>query len=383
MVIEEIIMANGTAVLISVILLICRLMVRHKPTIVDRVFTILVIIGISCAILETVSFLVDGKLNTALRVINIISNTLLYFGNATVSVLWTFYVDSQVNRNKKKSKALYIPMLVIWACLIISLIFNFFFGFLFTIDANNVYARQPAGYIFYVFLMASFVISIIMYIRSRVIHGQAQFFPIWMFLTPVILGCVIQAVWYGISSAWLGCAVGLLGIYVNLQSKQSHVDSLTNLYNRAYIEHKLIVARESKHYVYSGIMLDIDYFKSTNDKYGHSVGDKALIDASNILLSACDRQSLPFRFAGDEFVILVRVPATQKDQLEEKTLDVIKRVNGAADIFNVNANAPYKIVFSIGYAMYDLKENDDMFFHHMDDAMYMMKRKHHKEKSLQ
>lgn len=379
MVIEEIVIANSSAVIILLILVFSRLMTRRKPHWSDRLFSILIYIGISCALLETISFLVDGQKGGFFHVINVLSNSLLYACNASVSVLWLLYVDNAINRNRKTPRSVYIVMSAIWGTLILSLIFNIFFGFLFRVDSYNVYHREPAGYIFYAFLILSFIISIFMYIRSRFVHGEAQFFPIWMFLTPVVIACIIQAIWYGIATAWLGCAIGLTGIYVNMQSKMSHVDSLTNLYNRAYVEHKLILARASKRHVYSGVMLDIDYFKNINDKYGHSVGDEALADAANILLTACDRNSLPFRFAGDEFIILVKLPISQKDELEAKTLELIDRVNKEAEKYNASKDNDYKIVFSIGYSIYNPNENEDIFFHRMDEEMYKQKRKHHSE----
>ena len=379
MFLEEIIVANSTAVVLCLILLISRWLTRRVARVENKIFTWIIYIGIAAAIFETFSFVVDGKAEPALRVFNILANSLLYFCTATVSILWLWYADLHLNPGVKRSKALYFPMFIVWAILVTSLVFNAFFGFLFTVDENNVYARQPAGYAFYVLLFASFIITIVMYIRTRVVHGKSQFFPIWMFLSPIIITCIIQALWYGISLAWLGCGVGLVGIYLNFQSKQSLVDNLTNLYNRNYIEHKLVVARFSDRYVYSGIMLDIDRFKEINDTYGHSVGDEALRKASLMLLNCTDRDSMAFRFAGDEFIILVRVPASRATDLEAKTIEVEERVRKETEIFNSDPNNTYKIVFSMGHATYNTHYDDDLFFHNMDNAMYKEKQIHHQE----
>lgn len=378
MIIEEILVANGAAVLILVILLISRYMARRYYRPEDKLFTATIFIGIGASIFEAISFLVDGK--PELYAVNMITNTLLYACTATVSLLWVMYVDSHFNRNFKLFKKLYIPFIAIWGCLLITLVFNAFFGFYFKIDANSVYSRELPGYLFYAFLIASFIVTIIIYIKHRISHGEAQFFPIWMFLSPIVLMCVFQMIWYGISTAWLGCAIGIVGIHVNMQSKFSFVDTLTNLYNRAYIEHKLIAARESQRYVISGIMLDVDYFKEINDNYGHSVGDNALIDAAGIMLNATDRNSLPFRFAGDEFIILVKVPVNKADELEARTIEVEERVRQEAEKFNNSGKAPYKLIFSIGHAMYDKNAEDDEFFRKMDEKMYLEKQEHHQRR---
>ena len=378
MVLEEILVANIASVVILIILLISRKMAKRKPRLEDKLFTTLIFIGIFAAIFETLSFVIDGMKGPGLRELNIVANSLLYACTTTVSVVWVIYVDVHLSRNTKKFKIFYWPFCIVWVILIFGLVFNGFFEFFFVVDANNVYAREALGYIFFAFPFLSFFFTIFYSIRFRIKHGEAQFFPIWMFLTPIFAGCITQAVLYGISLAWLGCAIGLIGIHINLQSRFAFVDSLTNLYNRAYIEHKLMVARYSNRYMYSGIMVDVDYFKDINDKYGHSVGDEALIEATNILINATDRNSLAFRFAGDEFIILVRVPANKKNELLTNTIAVEERVREETKKFNESGKKPYILNFSLGHAVYNTNYGDDVFFHNMDIEMYREKNIHHK-----
>ena len=356
---------------------LCRFMARRYAQTDDRVLTVFVYIGLACTVFELFSFLVDGQPNEFLRAGNILCNTSIYGGTATISVLWVWYVELSLNKDVKKMKPLFFPLFIIWVILIVALVVNIFVPFLFTIDEANVYHREPLGYIYYVFLIASFVISIVEYIRFRVNHGDSRFFPIWMFLVPVIAACIVQAVFYGIACAWLGCAVGLIAIYLNIQSKRSLVDSLTGLYNRAYIEHHLVVARSNSLYVYSGIMLDVDYFKEINDTHGHSIGDRALIDAANMLLSVADRHASVFRFAGDEFIMLVKVPSSRKEELEQITKYIEDKIRIKAANFNAISDKPYKIIFSLGHAFFDPNEEEDAFFRKMDLAMYKEKQLHH------
>ena len=378
MFIEEIIVANVTSVILLIILLISRFMTRRYRRKEDFLFSALIYIGIAAAILELTSFLIDGKGGQALRVVNILANTLLYSCTATVSVFWVWYVDATLNRDTKRIKTIFLPMVIGWGILILSLIPNAFLGYLFSVSADNVYERQPGSYAFYAFLAFSLIISIVLYIVFRVKHGRAQFFPIWMFLTTLVVFVAVQAVWYGISLSWLGCAIGLTGIYINIQSKFSLVDGLTGLYNRAYIEHKLLSARISQRYKYAGIMLDIDYFKEINDTHGHSVGDEALREAAKILINATDRDSLAFRFAGDEFIVLVRA-LESKENAEVKVKEMEERILAETEKFNQSGEKPYQIVFSMGHAIYDSSQEDDDFFHKMDEEMYKQKQIHHKE----
>ena len=375
--IQEILVANGISLVLLFILIICRHMTRRTRRTAEHVFTALIIINIVCSIAEPFSFLVDGVDVGVLWILNFAANTVLYGCTATVSVLWVWYVALSLSHDRKRPLRVVVPMMAIWGLLISALVGNIFGGYFFSIDANNVYHREPLGYIFYAFLFSSYIISLILYYRFRIIHGKAQFFPIWMFLFPLLLGCGIQMLFYGISVAWTSCAIGLTGIYVNLQSKQSLVDDLTGVYNRAYLEHKLIMARRSARYVYSGIMLDIDDFKQVNDTFGHSIGDTALADAAKLLINITDRYTQVFRFAGDEFIVFIRLPAARAAEQEAVTRAVEERIRNESDAFNAAGEAPYTISFSMGHAVYDPTQADDAFFHAMDDAMYREKQRHH------
>ena len=83
-------------------------------------------------------------------------------------------------------------------------------------------------------------------------------------------------------------------------------DQLTGLYNRRYLMD--VIQQEiqrSKRYktTLSVIMIDIDFFKKVNDKYGHQIGDEVLVDVAKVILEnvrACD---IPTRFGGEEFLL--------------------------------------------------------------------------------
>jgi len=372
----EILVANGASILLLVILLICRYMSGRNRRIADRVFSAIIFCAILGTFLETVTFLMDGNGGTFLRALNFAGNTLLYGCSVTAATLWVWYVDLTLYRDVKRLKRAHLPIFISWALMIVLLVANLFGSFLFSIDADNVYARQPVGYVFYVHLIGAYVISVILYYRFRRSHGKTQFFPIWMFITPLFLSIIIQIPFYGISVSYLGCSIGLTGLYMNIQSKMSLVDVLTGLYNRAYIEHAMVRARHNRRFIYSGIMLDLDDFKLINDSFGHSVGDNALVDAARILMKAADRDSEVFRYAGDEFIILVKAPAGNPDELLNRTLAMEKNIADCADAFNSSHKASYKLVFSMGHAILGMGISDDEFFRIMDEEMYRDKQKH-------
>ena len=379
MIIEEIIMADCTGILLMLILLVSRYFVRRKQNVEDKFFYAMVLVGLFAGALELTAFLVDGKPGTFAKVVNILVNVLIYGCTTTLSVVWLWYVDSNLNHDTRRIRTVWLPYVIVYGVLMVLLVVNLFTGFFYVIDANNVYNRRPLGYIYYAFLFICFITTIIIYIKDRIVYGETKFFPIFTFLVPVILGCIIQAVWYGIATGWLGCAIGLTAIYLNIQSRFALVDHLTGLYNRSFIEHKLLVARrKSNRFIYGGIMLDIDCFKQINDTYGHSVGDEALRQVAKILVDASDNKNLIFRFAGDEFVILLRAPISEKAELEARMILLEKAIREEADAINNQKEALYKLEFSFGRAFFDASKDDDEFFRTMDLEMYKEKRKHHR-----
>lgn len=90
--------------------------------------------------------------------------------------------------------------------------------------------------------------------------------------------------------------------------RQARQDALTGLPNRRVFDETL--AREVARHLRSGhplclVVLDIDHFKTVNDRFSHSVGDQVLKEVAQLLLSACRDGDLPARLGGEEFALLL------------------------------------------------------------------------------
>ena len=90
-------------------------------------------------------------------------------------------------------------------------------------------------------------------------------------------------------------------------SKLALKDPHTGLYNRRYLketlEKELSLAKRHAQSL-SVLMMDIDYFKSINDAYGHTFGDLVLKQFAQTLKKAIRKYDIIFRFGGEEFVII-------------------------------------------------------------------------------
>ncbi|QLE85643.1 GGDEF domain-containing protein [Shewanella sp. Scap07] len=88
--------------------------------------------------------------------------------------------------------------------------------------------------------------------------------------------------------------------------KQASTDSLTKLANRHcfFDEGKALFSQSRQNSrPFSLVLVDLDFFKNINDKYGHPIGDKCLIGVTDTLRSLCREQDLCARIGGEEFVI--------------------------------------------------------------------------------
>jgi diguanylate cyclase (GGDEF)-like protein/PAS domain S-box-containing protein len=86
------------------------------------------------------------------------------------------------------------------------------------------------------------------------------------------------------------------------------IDPLTSLANRRYVETGLTTRFEELTrygWQFGIIMMDIDHFKSVNDRYGHDVGDKMLQMVSRTLLNSSRSSDIVGRWGGEEFVAVL------------------------------------------------------------------------------
>ena len=88
----------------------------------------------------------------------------------------------------------------------------------------------------------------------------------------------------------------------------SYTDDLTQLYNRRFLQQRLEeeMHRASRYALrLSCIMLDIDHFKSINDKHGHAAGDHVLREVAAIMKRHVRKSDLAIRYGGEEFMLIL------------------------------------------------------------------------------
>ena len=140
-------------------------------------------------------------------------------------------------------------------------------------------------------------------------------------------------------------------LLMNILKDSSLKDSLTGLYNRRYLDEFIDEIHDSDK-VLSILMLDVDYFKQINDKYGHDMGDKVLKGIADVLKSNIKGSDLAIRFGGEEFLIMLFniTPENAIKKANEIRIEFSKKVFKSAD-------ESFSKTLSIGLSHYPNQSN--------------------------
>ena len=146
---------------------------------------------------------------------------------------------------------------------------------------------------------------------------------------------------------WIGQMLVLLYVYMQSQRSSIYHDDLTHLNNRRLMIKQLSDRMKSEK-PWSLVMIDVDMFKKINDNYGHSEGDRALLEVASVLsLISREKGFSAYRYGGDEFAILT-------DLCDEKKLEEFcEMINTRLAEHNEEVAVPYVLQISSGYAIYD------------------------------
>ncbi|ABW19690.1 sensor domain-containing diguanylate cyclase [Alkaliphilus oremlandii] len=148
----------------------------------------------------------------------------------------------------------------------------------------------------------------------------------------------------------------------------SKYDGLTGLLNRRAFEsiyeeiYKIYRYSEDK---FSILMIDIDNFKSTNDQYGHQMGDKVLKNVAKCVCENVRSKDVIARYGGEEIIVIL------KDIGKERGKDIAERIRLSIENLSVDG---IKVTVSIGIATFGVDSyNKDNLIYLADKCLYEAK----------
>lgn len=126
---------------------------------------------------------------------------------------------------------------------------------------------------------------------------------------------------------------------------EANRDPLTGLYNRRFMDQKLLEkmeALQAEGRIFGLILCDIDNFKKVNDTFGHESGDDVLVNAGRVLMSSLRENDVVCRWGGEEFLIVI-------DGNRKVTQDVAERIRVMIeDMVVVSHGYTIKITMTFG-----------------------------------
>lgn len=103
-------------------------------------------------------------------------------------------------------------------------------------------------------------------------------------------------------------------------------DPLTGLWNRRHLTRTLqhLAPSDGEPRAFAVAMVDVDHFKSVNDRLGHAIGDSVLVEMAQVLVDEADDEDVIVRYGGEEIVIVM--PETSLDDAAERCEQIRARV---------------------------------------------------------
>lgn len=151
-------------------------------------------------------------------------------------------------------------------------------------------------------------------------------------------------------------------------------DYLTGLHNHRYFQqifNQELGRARRYHKVMSMIILDVDNFKSFNDRFGHAVGDKVLIAIGDIITRSLRKVDFAFRYGGEEFVIILPETSLENSVM---TADRLRQKIAEEAGPSVEESGGIPITVSAGVATYpDNGTSREDLFSLMDSFLYKAK----------
>lgn len=149
-------------------------------------------------------------------------------------------------------------------------------------------------------------------------------------------------------------------------------DPLTGLRNRHHLEdtlHTQMTQAMRNGKPLSCMMIDIDHFKSINDRFGHEAGDQVIKNVATIVQRAAHDGGLAFRFGGEEFLVLL--PGAGEAEAHACAQKIYNGVHALSLRYGLTEIGPVDV--SIGIASYPEHAQSDNLLRAADVALYRAK----------
>ncbi len=155
-----------------------------------------------------------------------------------------------------------------------------------------------------------------------------------------------------------------------LMTTMAKTDSLTGLYNHMSFHEFYDKAIDfgAQGHTFHLALLDIDHFKSVNDKFGHRIGDIVLARVAQVIREAIEPTDIAARYGGEEFAVLLF------EKNFEQAYSVMETVRERLASLHHEELHRKAVTISIGLRSFSRFDTKEAMFEAADDLLYQAKR---------
>ena len=322
--------------------------------------------------LDILWMLIEGQTFPGAIMCNRVINGIYLGAVVVMGGVWYLYVLEKLGY--RLTKKLLCIVLAPGAVFVVLNLLSIKTGWIFTISEDNHYVRGPLFFlqtiVALLILFASMVHILISCFTSHSRLSKQDTLKLLSFYIVPFAGSLAALPFAGMPGTWTCAAVSIILMYMDEQENAILRDSLTGLNNRkslapTFDSYSKMVTEGKNLYLF---MLDLNKFKEINDTYGHTTGDKALVDASGLISKSMENiQGFAARYGGDEFLIMVFFA----DNAHARQFENQIREN--FEVWNRENDAPYILSTCIGFSRYEQGQSLEDLVKQADENLYKEK----------
>ena len=249
-------------------------------------------------------------------------------------LLWyiiLFVAESAPKDHDRRQNTVTSVIAVLYLLYALAILLNISTGWVFSVGEGGILVRNRLQFIPYL-LSAAQIGSVIFYIVAERTYSDNLTRHLYTWLPPIIVPIlVLQGLFPDIFFAGNALAITLLTVYLNLQTRNYSLDTLTHLPNRTFFL-GTITRSVRKRKPISVLIISLDEFKTINDTFSMRKGDAILVALSDYLrLTFPEAQS--YRYSGDELALTV--PDTTIHRI---ALQVVERFSSVWEVDGIAAS---------------------------------------------
>lgn len=303
---------------------------------------------------------------------NWLANTVYDLAYIAVAYFWFRYNELMLGKWPRYPLSIRIISVLPLAAAVFLTFASLKTGWVFYIEADNTYSRGSFRSLFilliYGYLIFAGFHDLICSGRERVRAKRKQERALAAYVVIPLIFNTIQTIDVRIPGAAIGSTISVLLIYISMQDSLISRDSMTGLNNRRRADEYLESRMDDRNPGLVFMICDIDSFKGINDEFGHLEGDEALIIAAKAMKAICEgNNAFLARYGGDEFCI-IWIPKSEKN-INIMIDDIQSKLNELCE----EANKPYTLQMSFGYAINAELMTDAELINRADYMLYEKK----------